>query len=313
MRQLRQQTIERWSRRKKWQWGLPFAVILSGLAIWGIYKTESLAEFLGLENDETIIAIEEDNTSGQPEYTTVVEPGKSLWDMMELLVIPLSLLLLGAWFQNSQGERESNETREEVLQLYFDRISMLLIDKNLMAIASKKNTIDAEQKELLEISIDIIKARTPSILRFFDKDAKRRSSAIRFLAETDTISRLRINLSSTNLSRVHLGYTNLSGANLSNSNISTSNLFEANLHGANLSKVNLSRTFMPGANLSKVNLFNANLSGADLFGADLSDANLFDANLSGARGVTKEQLSEARLCNTKLPKGIDLDPDRDCE
>ena len=32
----------------------------------------------------TIIAIEEDNTSGQPEYTTVVEPGKSLWDMMEL-------------------------------------------------------------------------------------------------------------------------------------------------------------------------------------------------------------------------------------
>lgn len=55
------------------------------------------------------------------------------------------------------------------------------------------------------------------------------------------------------------------------------------------------------------------LGKADLSSANLSSADLSDANLSNVKNWTKEQLSSARLCQTKLPVGADLNPNRDCK
>jgi len=59
-----------------------------------------------------------------------------------------------------------------------------------------------------------------------------------------------------------------------------------------------------GADLSFANLRKADLSFANLIGADLSDAVLGRAHLSNARGVTEEQLTEAKsLQGATMPNG----------
>ena len=335
LRQLQQQFVKRLSKTKRWQWFSLSAVILSCVVVWGIYRTNFLPGFWGLTNDEIAVVAIESDEEGQ-RNVTIKDPSKSFWDVLELLGVPLVLAILGAWFQKTQQEQseriakeqreqDGDETREEVLQLYFDRVSALLIDKNLMVLAAGKKKVDAvrakgvlsaltEQEELLEVAIDIIQARTLSILRRFEQDSERKSSVIRFLIEADIIERLEISFSTTNLSHVDLRDANLSNVSLNNAdligaylkgsrlvganlrgsylhraNLSRANLSDANLYGANLPSANLTRAILRNANMSEANLLGADLGGADLGGANLKGAYLKDADL------TRADLSEANL------------------
>jgi hypothetical protein len=133
------------------------AVKLSEPVLWpgglGLGKGESVAtktvEFVGK------------NAQGQTTKTvetTKIDDGKTLWDWLSLLGVPLSLFILGSWLQQAQQKRAeklaeeqrelaADETKEEVLQVYFDRLSVLLVDKNLLAIADKVNPKESEGTE----------------------------------------------------------------------------------------------------------------------------------------------------------------------
>ena len=226
------------------------SVVLTGVVAWGIYETELFAGYWGVFDDEIAVVTIESGKDGQ-QNVTIKDPSKSAWDFLELLGVPLVLVVLGAWFQKTQSEQEADEAREEVLQLYFDRVSTLLIDKNLMAIAIKKKdvaaarakgmlavSVDTNQGELLAVAIDVIQARTSSILRRFEQDSDRKTSLIRFLAEADVISRLKIDLSGINLSGAKLSGANLFGANLSRADLSGAKLSGANLSNADLAMPN---------------------------------------------------------------------------
>jgi uncharacterized protein YjbI with pentapeptide repeats len=86
-------------------------------------------------------------------------------------------------------------------------------------------------------------------------------------------------------------------------------LSRAHLMGADLGAVNLERAQLKYVNLSEANLQGANLeyadlSYADLREADLSGAYLSRADLSYARGITNEQLADARnLQGATMPNG----------
>jgi uncharacterized protein YjbI with pentapeptide repeats len=275
--------------------------------------------------------------------------GKTLWDWLSLLVVPASLAALAAWLQHKQHERElkiaEDNRQEEALQHYLDRVSNLLIEKNLLAIAAK-DTPTIEEKELLGVSAEIIRALTVStLLRLSDKS--RRNNMASFLLEADIIQRLGVSLEGANLRDANLSCIELKGVNLSwadlrqsdlsDSNFADANLYQANLRDANLDAINLkgaelscsklenahficanltsvrlNDSNLSGANLAGANLTGANLTGADLTGADLSRAILGDADLSCAIGLTRKQLEKAYFCKTKLPKGIDIDCNRDC-
>jgi len=274
--------------------------------------------------------------------TIKYDDGKTVWDWLSLLGVPLTLFLLGAWLQQKQQERArelseeqegrakkfaeeqqniaDNETKEEILQTYFDRLSVLLIDRNLIALSNKSNssTISSEEEELeeeefldssldvipartltpeeelLDSALDVIRARTLSILRRFKNDPERKTSVIKFLIETGIVGKLKLNLSEADLS----------GATLSGANLNKANLSGANLSGANLNKAKLSR-----ANLSGANLEQANLSGARLYKADLKRANLKGANLNVAilckAKLERADLQEANLEGANL-KGSDF-------
>ena len=134
-------------------------ILASTIIAVSIYKSGALDGLWGVLDDEIAVVTIESDRDGKSNIT-IKDPSKSVWDGLELLGVPLVLAVLGAWFQKNQQEQadriaeaqrhrdyqiareqreqDGDEIREEVLQLYFDRISTLLIDKNLMAIAAKQ-------------------------------------------------------------------------------------------------------------------------------------------------------------------------------
>jgi uncharacterized protein YjbI with pentapeptide repeats len=136
------------------------------------------------------------------------------------------------------------------------------------------------------------------------------------------------NICNQTLGFIDLSEANLTGANLKDSNFAGSNLKGVVLKGANLqntflSGVNFQNSFLEGANFqnSKLNgaifnyadLMKTNFKGANLKDVHFKGADLSGADLEGALNLTKEQIDQALLCNTKLPKYIvDIRLKQDC-
>ena len=266
--------------------------------------------------------------------------GKSLWEWMELLIIP-AVLAGGAFYLNrsersverqiaedrAKLEREiaTDRQQEAALQSYFDRMSELLLKEKL------RTTKKAEVR-------DVARTRTLSIMRVLD--TKRINLIIQFLREAKLITSEKsilndanmkgmvlndLNLSAVylqgaNLERAKLMYVdmneaNLSDADLTDADLRKSSLIHADLSGANLQDTDLERAIFANANMQDALLGGANLQGADLSGADLSGTNLSRANLSGvnlsganlqgAKNLTQEQLKKVKtLQGATMSKGI---------
>ena len=285
---------------------------------------------------DTTTTYEKDKAGEIIKTVEVIQSGKTLWDWISVLGVPFSLTVLGLLFQHQQQRRTDEQTklereiaeidqREEILQTYFDRISVLLIDKNLIALAKniensqdvawsdQQVSISEEQKDLLGASIDVIRAITLSILRRFGEDGERKSSLIRFLIKSDVIGKLKLELSGANLSRTDLGSARLYRANLKDADLHNVRLSGADLSNANLSSTDLSCANLSNADLEGAYLRKATLKGANLSGTHLRNVNFEESDLSSVINWTEEQLDSAELCNTVLPGGCKLDPNRDCK
>ena len=103
LKRLQQRALAQLSKLKRWQWILPLSAFLSVLTVWSIYKTEFLAGFWGLLDDEIAIVTTENGEDDRPNLT-ITDPSKSFWDVLELLGVPLALAILGAWFQKTQHQ-----------------------------------------------------------------------------------------------------------------------------------------------------------------------------------------------------------------
>jgi uncharacterized protein YjbI with pentapeptide repeats/fumarate reductase subunit C len=219
--------------------------------------------------------------------------GKTVWDFLQLLIVPLVLAVIGLWFatqqdarqqqfenQRSDAERKFADQRaqDEALQAYLDQMSQLLLDRKLL---------EAEQDTPL---YTVAQARTSTlILRL---DAEHNESVTRFLINSGLA--VSGEASARLLREITLSHATLSGAYLPNADLSNADLSYADLRGADLSSAEVS-----GANLTRAHLFVAHLSKADLSDAGLHLAHLILADLSGAN------LSEAALRSANL-RGADL-------
>jgi len=374
-----------------------FGAIASSIAfvIYCVVSSPEQIGWTGFKKDTEVSKTEKILENGK-EITVVTKnvSGKTLWDWLSVLGVPLSLALLGFWFQHISAKQaalekartdeqavlekaraneqavlekarankqaalekkrfneqavlekeiaESNQ-KEEVLQAYFDRLSTLLVDKNLIAIAIKQDTASEEERELLSSAVTMIRARTLSILRKFGEDGGRKTSVIQFLMEAKIIRNLNLSLEgaylvnadlsdadfrsdySTLLFResINLTYANFSNAKLKRVIFSDADLRGAIFNNADLSNAEIRGNDLTGAKLVSARLIRANLTNADLTNAYLTNADLRDANLreskligtdlSKAQNLTLEQVAQAKLCKTKLPPGIQIDPNRDCK
>ncbi|WP_287267697.1 pentapeptide repeat-containing protein [Thermogemmatispora sp.] len=276
-------------------------------------------------------------------------PEKTLWDWLQLLIAPIVLLLLGVGFAQWQQKRDHtiqqqryqadqelalDNQRESVLQDYINKISELLLDKQLRSCSK-----EAEAQKIARVRVLTVLPRL---------DANRKRSVVQFLYESGLINREKpvvdlasADLSDANLSDLNLSAAKLSGADLRRADLSDANLRRAdlcdcdlrranlrradlsdallrntNLINADLRRADLSNAFLVAASLNRANLSNANLrradltnaylSGADLSGAKLSDAYLSRADLRGARlseaDLSRADLNEANLSSANLSK-----------
>jgi hypothetical protein len=343
------QKLARWAKRKKLaQWTKRILWIGVGaiLVAEAIALLISQPAWTGFGPDSTK-NIERDSTGKITKIVEVGQSGKTLWDLMSVLGVPFALTVLGFLFQQREQKRVDEQAklereialanqREEALQVYFDRLSTLLIDKNLIAIATRVKTATAtdEDKELLNAAVDVIRARTLSILRQFGEDGERKSSVIQFLIEAEVIDKLNLNLSRANLICVNLlgadlSCTNLLNAKLSRATLIGSTLIDADLNhailidadlrhailfDAKLSHAKLNHAALIDADLRFANLCFANLSDADLSDADLSDADLRDADLSNTNlcgaNLSGTNLSGANLHGANLSEAKGLKPEQ---
>jgi uncharacterized protein YjbI with pentapeptide repeats len=115
-----------------------------------------------------------------------------------------------------------------------------------------------------------------------------------------------------NLKRADLWGANLEEAYLIGANLEGAFLREANLEGAVLGGANLEGADLRHANLEGAVLRHANLEGAVLWYTNLEEVYLIGANLEGAV-LWYTNLEGALFCQTILPEGIEINPDRDCE
>ena len=236
---------------------------------------------------------------------------KTLWDWMQLLVVPAVLALLVFWLNKSQKdtelkiaemrrieERESAEQRANVdreiernrqqqkaLEDYLDRMTDLLL-KNKLRESSPSDEIRS-----------IARTRTLTILRSLD--GARKSQLIQFLYESSLIGRLNeqgflepiLDLSFADLHQIVFEYANLSGiclpkANIRNTKFQGATLVGANFYNADLDDSDFSWAKLRGANLhaglKRINLASASLDQANLENADLTGAKLWHTSFKGA-------------------------------
>ncbi len=270
-------------------------------------------------------------------------------DWLELLVVPVSLTLLGAFFtlasQNSQtqiaeGNRNQdlqiadNKQRDEVLKNYLDSMKALLLDKDhplrtdkesqriarTLTLTSLKQLTNAQKKS--EQKADEQKKSEPKMNTYDD----RKGLVVRFLLESQLIQSSSSGKTPIiNLEPANLSYADLEHADLTHANLSGVDLSHTLIHGF-FKEANLSNTTFREADLIKANFTRANLKEADFTKADLTEADLTKADLSGARllgldlrttiGLTQAQLEGSTpplICNVSLPKTIQIKTDRDCK
>jgi uncharacterized protein YjbI with pentapeptide repeats len=238
--------------------------------------------------------------------------GKTFWDWMQLLIVPLALVVIGLVFamlqdarqqeienQRAEADRELAEqrARDEALQAYLDQMSQLMLERKLL---------EAEQGDPVHT---LAQARTSTVI--LRLDAEHNESVTRFLSNSGLAVHGKasarvlseITLSHAKLSGAYLPHTDLIDADLSGADLSYALLDGANLMVAVLDKADLSSASLIIADLRDANLRNAVLRSANLSSVDLSDyeqngigANLSDANLSGAEGITNEELEQRAGC-----------------
>lgn len=289
-----------WQKNKQW-------ILVASIVIFGIGF--AVITFLGYWFNWDWTGL---NASVGPNVRQY-QPTKTLWDWLQLLIIPIFLAGTAFLFNvamkrseaaieqkryESEHELAEKNQKEELLQGYLDRMSELLLDKGL-----RSSGRDTEIR-------DIARARTLTVLSRLDSD--RKGSLIKFIYEAGLINTdgtgSVIDLSEADLSSVNLERAKLTGANLSRANLTNANLNEArlgtvdltgvDLTGAKLTGAKLSEANLTGANLSNANLAGATLVGAKLYQAKLIEANLHSVNLNGAN------LTEADLRNTDLSMAI---------
>lgn len=173
-----------------------------------------------------------------------VQPAKTLWDWLQLLIVPA--ILIGVTFLWSATQTSSDNKREDrriaadrvaaeqvrrdtTLNDYFQRMSDLMLNKRLLS--SKER--DAVRSV----------ARTVTLTTLRRLDGGRKGEVVRFLEEAGLIDR------SGSLVR-------LAGANLTFADLRDADLTDAFLTNADL------RDAIMGANLTRADLKGANLKGA---------------------------------------------------
>ncbi len=224
-----------------------WARILSRAA--GIVGVAALLATLGLAIYGLFVYDDPDSNTGW-----VGVANKTLWDWLDLLIVPIVLGVggvVGGYLFTSSENKNAQEiaerrTQDEALQAYIDGMERLLLDEHL-----RTSPEDSEAR---------VSARSRTLTVLPRLEASRKGRVVQFLYESELIN----NYTAT-----------VEESGLINRKTPVVEVVGADLVGADLREANLNEAY-----LVEANLLEANLSGADLWGAELMAA--LDLVLYGA-------------------------------
>jgi uncharacterized protein YjbI with pentapeptide repeats len=258
-----------------------------------------------------------DGTSTRP-----ARPAKTLWDWLQLLIVPLVLAVLAFGLNAEQGARERRQedrradreragaeerASDETLRSYLLQMSQLMLDSSLASEATRRRSGGATRDA-------VTVARTMTLTTLRRLDGVRKGLVIQFLWEAGLIDSRWLYSSqatygtpifeSTKGSKISLVGADLRHLDLHGQEMGTASAGARYITGRpaydfafEVRGVNLEGADLRYADLGEARLIGANLELSDLRGADLSGAHLGGARFEGscltqARFVGAHLLSE---------------------
>ena len=247
----------------------------------------------------------------------LVQPAKTLWDWLQLFVIPLALavlaVLFNGWQSNRDQEREDERAtrqselaagaaREETLRAYLAEMSTLMLDRNLIRSRPGSN-VRAVARTLTLTTVRRLDGEGRGlVVRFLDEARLLKAGASNRLKLDDADLRF-ADLHEAFLLNVDPDFTDLRGANFRRAHIGGS-LFDANLRDADFRGVYVDKLLnVTYADLRGADLRRASLSGDDDYLASIREActRRWDPPL----GASSTSFFEAQLNDADL-RGADL-------
>jgi hypothetical protein len=161
----------------------------------------------------------------------------TLWDWLQLLIVPAAIAIGGFWLDRMQRERDEasagRRTQDALLQAYLASMGELLMNNNLSRAYPGQEHDDVWAAGLRVVA----RARTLTALDGAPPNHKR--SVVRFLREAHLIDSERTivslagaDLREVDLSRSHLGAINLTGTDLSGADLSGAKLRQEQIDSA---------------------------------------------------------------------------------
>jgi uncharacterized protein YjbI with pentapeptide repeats len=255
--------------------------------------------------------------------------GKTLWEWMKLLMVPLVVGILAAWFQvttnNAAQEREDSRAalqlkltedleklqqdrederarlqregddqraRQGALQLYIQDISELLLREKLAESPSLPATEQGQQAQQVDVRQVLVRqiARAHTLATVGRLDDVRKGVLLQFLYDVNLLSWVDCGVPIVPPPQSRQECRIIPRP---------INVHSADLRNTVLVNIFLHRVDLRGANLSGANLSLSTLDSANLNYANLSGANLSDAHMMGAVLGTTD-LRDADLSNADL-------------
>jgi uncharacterized protein YjbI with pentapeptide repeats len=183
-----------------------------------------------------------------------VQPPKTVWDWLQLLIVPAMLAAIALAYNSAQASREhrreDRSAQDATLLAYFTQEGDLMLKRKLLPGHPKAPAAKV--------------ARTITLATVRRLDGRRKAEVVRFLAEAKLLDATSpvVDLKDADLSRL-----NLVGALLTNISFA-----HADLRGARFD----------GATLTRLSFAEADLSGASFRGASLGSVEFRQAKLNGA-------------------------------
>lgn len=222
-----------------------------------------------------------------------IEPAKTLFDWLDLLIIPLSLGLLGWLYKEAEKTKtmktEQERARNETLNSFINVMTDLLQNQNL------SNNPSSQIRAI---------AKTRINMALSNLDGARKGQVLQFLFESELIKitpKLRLigaNFNDSILDQIVLYDSEIRGVNFKNASIKNANLNGIVFNSSNFEGANLSGSLVVSADFGYTNLTGCKLKNMDLTSVDFEGANLSNANLKGSK------IKQAQLDSILNKKGI---------
>ncbi len=213
---------------------------------------------------------------------TAIRPAKTLWDWLDLLIVPLvlaggaaGLARTGKLRDQRRAERRAHDEREiaqdqqreDALQQYFDRLTDLQAAGKLQHVSGDPKP-GSDDESALRVNL-ALRSRTLALLRRLD--GERKGYLVQFLVELRLID----------AAGRHVLY--MDGADLRGAQLSGMSLWPALLSRADFRGADLSESYLDEADLSEADLRDTVLTGVHIRGTTLRKANLADQKLASLK------------------------------